>query len=70
MSECLITAARCALAELVRVVDEQGYDEGDPIFTTITELHDALRDEGEDVSDWNDRMTVFREMVGGTENRR
>ena len=63
MNHQLITAARCALAELVRVVDEQGHDEGDPIFRTIIELYDALKETGQDVSDWDARMSIFRQLT-------
>jgi hypothetical protein len=61
MQDKLTQAARCALADLIGLYYEGGLS--DPAKKTITELYEALKDKGEDVSDYQgDYANVVEDM--------
>ena len=61
MPDKLTQAARCALADLIGLYYEGGLS--DPAKKTIIELYEALKDKGEDVTDYeSDYGNVVEDM--------
>lgn len=62
MNDKLTQSARCALAELFWQYYEGGLP--DPAKRTIVELHDALKEVGEDLVDYEqDYLNVVEDMT-------